>query len=200
MLLRVHNNQPTNFAPAPHALPHFVCRPTRARPARTWFQTEREKKATRDAAKAGGEGRGGAGAAPAPPPGAKAGAAKPPGEAARAKKREALKGKRAAEAADAKRRRGGPLMEETAGAAGRARGAKTRARELVQQGVPASKASKIAAAAVAGARGLGGGRLAAAARARAACCALLCSARGRLKCLGARLPPCRETPYFRRPD
>jgi hypothetical protein len=81
------------------------------RPARTWFQTEREKKAIRDATKAAADGRTAPGAA----------AAKEGAKDAKSKKREKMKEKRAAEAEARRQGRANKLIEETeeVGRAGR---------------------------------------------------------------------------------
>jgi superfamily II DNA/RNA helicase len=184
--------------------------PAPSRPARTWFQSEREKKAVRDAAKAAADGA-------APGPGKEA------PKDAKSKKREKLKERRAAEAEAKRAGRANKLVEETeevrvsrgaqgcrlfggegaaawgargpltrgpavgSGSTLRARAStplldtpanslarlprpqvtrkvksiKSRTRELQQQGLPAAKAAKIAAAAVTGgwrgARGRGRG-------------------------------------------
>ncbi|KAI8466360.1 MAG: P-loop containing nucleoside triphosphate hydrolase protein [Monoraphidium minutum] len=118
-----------------------------SRPARTWFQSEKEKRESKDRAKAVSEGRpadGGADGKAGAAAGAKA------KQDAKNKRRAALKEARAAEAGAGARGRGSALAEETEEYAGRAKSIKSRTRELQMQGMPASRAARIAAAAVTG--------------------------------------------------
>jgi hypothetical protein len=122
-------------------LTHFVP-PHPSRPARTWFQSEREKQAVKEGAKAAAEGR-------APPSGSAQQQKAAKGDA-KSKKREKLKEKRAAEAEAGKR--DGGVLAETEEHTRRVKSIKSKTRELQLQGLPANKAAKIAAAAVTGAR------------------------------------------------
>jgi hypothetical protein len=92
------------------------------------------------------------------PPGGAGGADGAKGENAKSRKREKQKEKRAAELEAGRRRGGASLVEETEEATRRVKSIKSRSRELMQQGLPSSKAARIAAAAVTGAttRALGG--------------------------------------------
>ncbi|KIY93154.1 hypothetical protein MNEG_14810 [Monoraphidium neglectum] len=111
-----------------------------SRPARTWFQSEREKQAVKEGAKAAAEGR-------APPSGSAQQQKAAKGDA-KSKKREKLKEKRAAEAEAGKR--DGGVLAETEEHTRRVKSIKSKTRELQLQGLPANKAAKIAAAAVTG--------------------------------------------------
>ncbi len=142
-----------------------------ARPARTWFQSEREKKAAAAAARAhraaGGDAYGFAAAAAGglnafgdaagdgDSDGAGAGGPskkqqKGIDKSAKRSERKAAVAKAATEEARAAKKGRNALMEETAATKGRVRAVKARAAALREEGVPSTKAGRLAAAAVTG--------------------------------------------------
>lgn len=104
-----------------------------ARPPRTWFATERDKRATQEAAKTAAD---------------DAAAAVTGGGNAKARKKEAIKRKRSDAVAEKAAKRRTALTDATFAGAAAARGAKSRARALREEGVSPGKAGRIAARAV----------------------------------------------------
>ncbi|GAB4821500.1 hypothetical protein N2152v2_008546 [Parachlorella kessleri] len=112
----------------------------RARPARTWFQTERQKREVAQKSKAAALAGGREGEGEGDPRDKKQ-----DGKAAR---KEKLKQKAAKQTEDKKRKN--PLMDETVGQKRTIKSIKAREAELRQQGVSAARAGKIAAGMVTG--------------------------------------------------
>ncbi|KAF6261994.1 P-loop containing nucleoside triphosphate hydrolase protein [Scenedesmus sp. NREL 46B-D3] len=124
-----------------------------SRPARTWFQTEKQKKEAAAAAAAAAEGRTVLeDAAAAATPAGKAASKAAKSAAKQDKKNARIKEQRAAEAAAGGKKRAVPALQSETEAFSKAiRGVKSRARALMQQqGMSAKAAQKIAAKAVTG--------------------------------------------------
>eukprot|EP00877_Chromochloris_zofingiensis_P007931 jgi/Chrzof1/3391/Cz12g23200.t1 len=113
-----------------------------SRPARTWFQTEKQKRAVAEKAKAVADGKAAEDDDEQMGPSAKV---------AKNDKNARLKAKRAEAAEKAgSSKRPSALQTETEEHSKNIRAVKSRVRALVQQGIPASKAAKIAASSVTG--------------------------------------------------